>query len=114
MIGIVCMVAATLAIASDALAGHNPPRPQVSYECSRFALKFNAKSDSWECAAGTKIKISKDTENRLRQLKRDVDARIREIQSATSELQQEQFQRLQQLLNKQRQLVRALQQSQAQ
>ncbi len=110
----VCIAATIVLMAHDTVAGHNPPRPQVSYECSRFALKFNAKTDRWECAVGTKVKISKDTENRLQQLKQDVDARIRELRAPGVKLRQEQVQRLQQLLNRQRQLTRTLQQSQRQ
>jgi len=104
-------VIAVMLMTTHVTAGHNPPRPQTSYECSRYALKFNAETDRWECAKGTKVKIPKETEDRLRQLKREVDARIRELQQPTIQLQQQQVQRLQQLLNQQRNLIRALQQN---
>ena len=80
------LVVVSVLMASDALAGHNPPRPQVSYECDRFALKYYPASDSWECAPGTRVKVSDDTLSRIRQLKLDVDARIRELQSPATKL----------------------------
>lgn len=93
------------------LAGHKPPRPQVSYECDRYALKYDPQSDRWVCAPGTSTKESKETKDRIRKLKRDVEARIKALRAATDKLQQEQEQRLKRLINQQQQLIRSLQQN---
>lgn len=109
---IVAWAVATLmlmAIPGTVSAGHNPPRPLVSYNCSRYALKFNAKTDRWECAPGTQNSLSKDTANRLREQRRAVEARIRELQKTSIENQLKNAQRLQQLINQQRELSRMLQ-----
>ncbi len=110
LLALVLCVAISLT-ASDAYPDHNPPRPQVSYDCDRYALLFNHDTNRWECVEGSRVKENEETLGRIKKLKKEVEARIRKLQRQTQKLKQEQQRRLRQLINQQRQLTRALQQN---
>lgn len=63
---------------NELYAGHNPPRPQVSYECDRFALKYNPKTDSWQCTSPLD-KATRNEIDRIRELQKQNVARIRKL-----------------------------------
>lgn len=59
--------------------GQKPPRPTVSYGCTRFELKYNDETGKWACI-GPLNRRQRDVDQRSRQLRQDTRRRRQELQ----------------------------------